>query len=488
MKRLYQVLVLTIIAGLRMATPAVAQDQPVQSGPFTLQQCIDYALQNATAAKNATLDEEIAAARVKETVGIGLPQINGTATITHNTKLQRFFTAYSPQGGLIDVGKNPGLNNGDVLAAPNVFQLKSSGDVSLSVNQIIFNGSYIVGLQASKAYKDLSYRANIQTKEQIIQQVTKAYYGVLINRERSQLFTSNIARVDTLLRNTRALNQNGFAEGIDVDRIRVTLNNLTTERDKFENLNLLSIEMLKFQMNYPMSESIEIAGTINEIEIDTALLNNEGWDYKNRPDYKVLEANKRLQELNIKNLRANSLPSLSAFANLGMATQSSDVKSLFQTNTDISSASDTVRAIFGADKWYDYSMIGVRLNVPIFTGLQNTRKVQQQRLELQKINNNVTMMKSSIDLETRQASLTFDNALKTLSAQKENMELASNVARITKIKYQQGVGSNLEVVDAEDSLRQAQTNYYNALYDVVISKVDLDKAYGKIVIPPTQTK
>ena len=483
MKRLYQFLV--VLVGFAYASGVQAQDSTPTA--FTLEQCIDYALKNAASAKNATLDEEIAQARVKETVGIGLPQINATGTINQNQKLPRFFSQYSSQGGFIPVGQNPGIKDGDVVAAENFFQLRSSGDLSLNITQIIFNGSYIVGLQASKAYKELSVKANAQTKEQIIQQVTKAYYGVLINKERSELFASNIGRVDTLLRNTKALNENGLAESIDVDRIRVTLNNLIAERDKFSNLNLLSVELLKFQMGYPMNESIDVAGAIEDIVIDTTLAGyDENWDFKKRSDYQLLEANRKLQELNIKNLRANALPSLAAYANLGISTQSTSIGSLFQTNTSRSGWSDTARAVYGADKWYDYSSFGVRLTIPLFSGLQNGYKIRQQRLELAKINNNKRMMESSINLETKQNSLIFTNAVKTLQAQRENMELAGNVARITKVKYQQGVGSNLEVVDAEDSLRQAQTNYYNALYDLVIAKVDLDKAYGKLTV--TETK
>ncbi|HNA10963.1 MAG TPA: TolC family protein, partial [Cyclobacteriaceae bacterium] len=147
-KRLY--LIIAIGAGLITTQRAVAQDQPASSGQtFTLQQCIDYALENGVLTKNAKLDEQIAESKVRETVGIGLPQISANASVTHNEKLPRFFTTYTGPGGFIDLSAVPGIKVGDVVAAENFFQLKSSGDVGLSVNQIIFNGSYIVGLQAS---------------------------------------------------------------------------------------------------------------------------------------------------------------------------------------------------------------------------------------------------------------------------------------------------------------------------------------------------
>ena len=125
-------------------------------------------------------------------------------------------------------------------------------------------------------------------------------------------------------------------------------------------------------------------------------------------------------------------------------------------------------------------LVGVKLNVPLFSGLQRHYQIQQAKLDMMKIENGFSSMKSGIDLEIRQASISYRNALKSLEAQKENMELASNIARVTKIKYEQGVGSNLEVVDAESSLKEAQINYYDALYEALIAKVDLDKAYGKL--------
>ena len=460
------------------ATAQVSDVGRAVGTPFSLQECIDFALENSVNALNATLDEQIAAARVKETVGIGLPQVSGTASLVHNQKLQRFFGTYNDaaDGFSFFPAGIPGAQNGDVLAAENFFQLRSSGDLGLSINQLIFNGSYIVGLQAANTYKELSQKTTDQTTEQIVEQVTKAYYSVLINKERMELFDANIARVDTLLRNTRALNISGFAEKIDVDRIQVNLNNLMTERDKFANMNALGLALLKFQMNYPMEQPIEVEGSIKEVQFDPIEpLNGADWDYANRAAYREMEVNRKLQELNIKNLYAEALPSISAFAGLGYSTQSNGVGGLFVTESNVSD-SDLV----GPDKWYNYSQFGLRLNVPIFGGLQRTYKIQQEKLTLMKLENGFKSLESLIDLEIQQSFLTFDNAQKSLASQEENMELAESIARVTKIKYEQGVGSNLEVIDAENSLRNAQTNYYNALYDAIVAKVDLDKAKGEL--------
>lgn len=445
---------------------------------FTLEQCIEYALSNGISAQNSVIDEQIAQARVKEIVGLGLPQVSGSASVTHNQKLQRFFGMYPGDDAEFSFFGGPvaGAQIGDVLAAENFFQLKSSGNMGLSVNQLIFNGSYIVGLQAANAFKDLAVKNSDQTREQVVEMVTKAYYTVLINKERLALFDANIARVDSLLRNTRALNQSGFAEKIDVDRIQVTYNNILTERDRFANINELGVALLKFQMNYPMDQPLQIAGDIQEMIIDPSVSQvSDDWDYKNRADYRVLQANHTLQKLNIKNKYAETLPSLSAFASLGYATQSNGIGGIFKTESAVEDLGQV-----GPDKWYGYSQFGVSLNVPIFTGLQRNYQIQQEKLSLLKIENGFKALESQIDFEIQQSSLNFENAIKSLEAQQANMDLAENVARVTKIKYEQGVGSNLEVIEAENSLRNAQTNYYTALYEAIVARVELDKARGEL--------
>src|SRR5687768_11253654 len=482
MKRVFIFLIITL------AVPALTRAQNGESSKLTLEQCIDYALENSINIKNAVLDEQIADARVKETRGIGLPQIDASVGLLHNQKLPRFFAQYfTPEPGqqsFFDLSGVPGIQDGDVVAMQNFFQLKSSGNAAININQILFNGSYLVGLKAASAYRELSIRTSRQSKEQTIQQVTKAFYGVLINKDRMNLFDNNIARVDSLLKTTQALNKNGFAEGIDVDRIQVTLNNLMAERDKFYNLQELALHLLKFQMNYPLEQPLDVTGDIASLQVDESVLRSYAlnWDYTQRSDYALLEANRNLQSLDVRNKFSTALPSLSAFANLGYSTQSPNIGGIFRTETKgVESTPD-----YGPDKWYSFSSFGVNLNIPIFSGLQRSYRLQQAKLNLMKIENNFVSLKSAIDLEVKQAAISYLNAIKSLESQRANTALAENIARITKIKYEEGVGSNLEVIEAESSLKEAQTNYYNALYDALIAKVDLDKAYGKLM--PQQTE
>ena len=471
MKPRYLILSILMIGAIATA----AQDQ---GKAFTLDECIQYALENSPTVKNATLDEQIADARVKETRGIGLPQVDGSVALQHNQKLQRFFMQYNPDGpSFFDLSGVPGIQPGDVVSAQNFFQLKSAGNAQLSITQLLFNGSYLVGLQAAAAYRDLSVKSSVVTKETVRESVTKAYYNVLINKDRIKLFDINIGRVDSLLKTTQALNKNGFAEAIDVDRIQVTANNLKTERDNFFNLQELGLQLLKFQMNYPMDQSIDVAGDISSLGIDENLLNQYSaeWDYQQRSDYRLLESNRKLQELNLKNKYAASMPTLAAFGNLGYSTQSPDIGGLFKTESAVEDGAE-----LGPDKWYPFSSFGVSLSVPIFSGLQRTYQVQQARLALKKVDNDFTSLRAAIDLQIKSAAISYQNAMNSLRSQEANRKLAENVARVTKIKYEQGVGSNIEVIDAESSLKQSQINYFDALYAALVAKVDLDKAYGKL--------
>jgi outer membrane protein len=477
MKRLYQTLFLILIVPLWTN----AQDATTTATPssFSLDDCIKYALENTVDIKNARVDEQIADSKVKETIGIGLPQVDGSVGIQHNPKLPRFYSQYDPDqdAAFGDLSSIPGIQPGDLIALPNFFQQPSAGTAGITINQLLFNNSYLVGLKASDTYQSLSRKATQQTQIQVIENVAKAYYAVLVSNERIALFDNNIARVDSLLRTTRAMNENGFAEAIDVDRTQVTLNNLKTERLIFINTQRLSLGLLKFQMNFPMDQDLPISGKLEDLKINENLFTEyeQGWDYKDRIEYKILDTQKRLQELEIKNRFSQSTPSLVAFANLGYSTMSPNVGGLFKTESSVEKTDS-----YGPDSWYPYSTLGVTLNIPIFSGLQRSARLQQSKLELVKIENQYSSLKQAIDLSIQQNTIEYKNALESLGSQRENMNLADRVAKVTKIKYEQGVGSNIEVTDAENSLRAAQINYYGALFDAILAKINLERAYAKI--------
>ena len=361
-----------------------------------------------------------------------------------------------------------------MYGATNFFQLQSNGDVNLSATQLIFNGSYIVGLQAARTYRKLSKKQKDYTQSELKAAVAKAYFTVLINEERLLLYTSNLERMETLFNETQELYNSGFAEKIEVDRLKVTLNNARTQKSNYESLSDLSMKLLKFQMNYPLDEPLELEGSISDFVNGEIQNVPQDFDLNNRSDYQTVVTNKELEELNLKNIYATGLPVIEAYGTLGASTQSGSFGGLFRQESNFDGASGV-----GPDRWYSYSVIGLRLNWPLFTGLQRNYQVQQKKVEIKKLENTLSQFETQVRVEVEQQGILLTNANENLSIQRENMELAQSIFDISEIKYKEGVGSSLEVVNADNELKEAQTNFFNALFDAVIAKIDLTRAIGE---------
>lgn len=438
---------------------AIAQAQ--SDTAMSLKQCIDYAMLHSATVSNAKLDEYIAAAKIGETRAIGLPQINGTASVVDNPELKPIF--FKGNNDFLRPSGSYTGNPNEAIPVPNIFQLRSSGEASITATQLIFNGSYLVGLKTTKTYAELATKATQKAAIDVVESVKKAYYMVLINKERLKSLDDNMARLDSVYKQTLALNKNGFVEKLDVSRLEVRRLNLTTEKQKFENLAALSLALLKFQMGMPTNQNISPIGSIEELKnmvgqnADITTI-----DYSQRVEYGLLETQKKLNIQNLNYINSGYMPSLAAFGTYGYTRSDVKFMNLFQK------------------QWFSYSMIGLSLNVPIFDGFSKYYRAQQAKLEIKKLDNNIDNLRKAIDLQTTQSSITYINALKTLETQTQNITLSKEIARVTKIKYQEGVGSNIELVNAEADLKDAETNYYDSIYQVLVAMVDYQKSIGKL--------
>ncbi len=449
MKRisLLRISALLTLAGLLGSLPTPAQT------PYTLQAAVEYAIKNNINIKNTQLDAKSAEARIGEIRAAGLPQVSANFGLTDNLIIQRAF---------LPAAFFPGSKPDDPPIAVQ-FGVKYAGNLGASVNQLIFSGSYLVGLQAAATYRELAQKNVTQSKVNIAEAVTKAYYSAQVAVERAKVLDLNIERLDTLMRDTRATFEAGFVEKIDVDRLEVQLNNLKTERQKVQNLIELSYMLLKFQMGMPLTDQIVLTDIVNESDTNNlpAPSSNEV-DYSKRVEYSVLNTQGELAKLDIKRIRSGYLPTVSAFASYGYNTGRNDFGDVF------------------SKKWFNNSAIGLNIQIPIFDGLTKKFQLQQAQITLDKLNQSRELLSQSIDLQMQQANITLTNSLETLATQQRNVDLAEEVVRVSKIKYQEGVGSNIEVINAESSLKEAQTNYFAALYDVLIAKVDLSKSRGEL--------
>jgi outer membrane protein TolC len=420
---------------------------------YTLREAVDYAVKNHVNIKNAQIDILNAEARVREIKGIGLPQVSGNVSYTNNLIIPRFFIPARTF--------DPTAAEGDVVAAE--FGVANSGQAGINLSQLVFDGSYLLGLKAADVYVDLPKKVLVQTKQQSAENVTKAYYGILVNEERMKILDLNIGRLDSLLRDTRALNGQGFVEKIDVQRLEVQLNNLKIEAKNVERLQDLSYANLKFQMGKKISEAITLTDKLADINMSELAPDVEQeFKYPNRIEYSILQTQDRLAELDLKNQKVGYLPRV-VFT--GGYNYTAGRPQFFDLITK---------------PWFNAANIGFAIQIPIFDGFQRKYKIVQSQNNLQKVKNSYELLENSIDLQVKQGQISLKNAYETLVEQKANMDLAKEIVRVSKIKYKQGVGSNLEVINAEIASKEAQTNYFTTLYNALIAKVDLDRALGKL--------
>jgi len=319
---------------------------------FSLKQAVDYAITHQVQVKNSQLDLQNANAKINEIKAMGLPQVNGSVALTNNIVLQRMFIPAKTF--------NPAAAEGELIAAK--FGVDNSGYANVTLSQLVFDGTYLLGLKASSVYKDLAVKSVTQSKQQVAENVTKAYYGILVNEKRLALLSLNVSRLDTLLKETRALNKQGFVEKIDVQRLDVQANNLRTELENVVRLQELSFSLLKFQMSYPMDEPIRLSETLDQVELSSFNLNQQGqFSYANRIEYSILQTQENLAELDVKSIKAGYLPRLLLNANYGY-------------NAGANAFGDLM-----TKQWFDNSAITVSLQIPIFDGYsKNTRRFNRR--------------------------------------------------------------------------------------------------------------
>ena len=434
-----------------IGTKAFAQQAPQDSTyRFSIQDCVNYAYTHQHDVMNAALDVKSANYKVKETIGQGLPQVSGAA-------------------GFQDYFKIPTtLIPGEFFNAPGTFIPLKFGvtyqsNLTLNVTQILFDPSYIVGLQASKTYKQLYERSYTRSKISTNVNVTKAYYQVLVSVEQIKLLDADIAQLKQQMDETAARNKQGFVEKVDVDRITVQYNSLVTNLENTKRLLVLNYQLLKFQMGMPIEYALILNDKLEDIQLNANVADTsaDSTVYRNRIEYNLLETQKRVNEFDLKNKKGQYLPKLTANGSYSASYQDNSFSNLYSTN-------------------YPSGYIGISLNIPIFTGGQHLNQVRKSQIAVLKSENDLDDAKKNVNLQINEARTYYINGLQTLNDQKKNMDLAAEVLRVSKIKYEQGVGSSLEVTQAQTALQDADNSYIQGLYDALVSKVDLDQAYGRI--------
>ncbi len=437
---------------------------------FSLDQAVQYALNNHNEVKKSLIAVEDAIYTSKEYKAIGMPKLNGKIDYNYfikiPTQILPDFLSPVVDGkllgyGLIQPNQLPPPTN---AGFPAQFGTKNNLTAGLELGALLFDGQFFVGLEAQRLLKELYVKQKDITNYQVKNNVIKAYLSILIAEKNKSLLLKNIANVETTLKEIKAINKAGFVEQLDVDRLELTLQNVRTELDKVDNLIELTKNLLKFQMGYPQEDPIQLTEDldmlVNRMKVDKSEL-DQNLSIQNRPEYPVMQTGLRLLDMKLKAIKAGYLPTVVGFGSYSYSLQRTN---LFDKNDN---------------KAFPTGVIGLNVNVPIFDGFDKSSKMQRTKLEISKAKLNISDFERGITLETQNAKTAMKNAFKSLENAERSLTLAQRIYDITQKKYKAGVGTSLEIVQAERDLYSAQSGEINALFGLISAKVDLDKALGK---------
>ena len=432
------------------------QAQTVETVVMNLDQCLEFAYEHNQQVIIANLERDASKAYVGEIMSEGLPQISADADYKKNLTIR---TTFIP-ARIFD----PTAGEDEFTTVQ--FGTPYEGALGINATQLVFDGSYFVGLQAAKTFKGLAEKDYIKTQIDVAEAVSKSYYSVLVNEEGLRLINANYQRLDSLYRETQIMFENGMAEKIDVNRTQVQFNNMQTNLQNQQRLLDFSKNTLKFQMGMPLETDLEIADKPSDLEMSILKDLVDEINYYQRIEYEQLIINQQLAELDLKNNKVQYLPNIELYFGIGMNAGTASTSDLFD---------------FSSVLWNDYQMVGFRASLPIFDGLRKAKLVQQNRIKLEQITHQFSYLERQINIEIKNSKSALLNSIDELKNQLENMKLAEEVYNISKIKYQEGVGSNYELTDADNAFKEAQSNYFNALLQALLSKVEYEKSIGVLL-------
>lgn len=437
---------------------------------FSVRQAVDYAKQNSIQVKNALLDIKIQQQVNREITSAAYPQLSGAVSLNHfpDVAVQSFpnFIAQGTYGVLENEGVKDGSGNsiispGDFGLIQAQFGTKYNASAGFDLSQLLFDGQVFVGLQARKTSIDF-YRKQVEVSEEMIKiNVQKIYYQLVVGRQQLNSIDANIERFEKLLSDTKEIFKNGFAERLDIDKVTVQLNNLKTEKTKLQNRLEAGNAGLKFLLNMPQKDKLVLTDSLTDDDIKNNVL-DQTYNYADRKEIQLLDIAQQLNKFNIKRYKLSYLPTVAAYGNYSKNAQRNEFN------------------FFNNGSWFTSSLIGLKISVPIFDGFAKDARIKQAKLAFEKSANNIERLKASIDNEAEQAKLLITSSIITMDNQRQNVQLAESVYNTTKIKFEQGLGSNQEIYNAQAELKVAQTNYYSSLYDAIIARIDFLAAAGKL--------
>jgi len=408
---------------------------------LSLEEAKDYALNYHPNVRLANIDVELAKQQIRERKSIGLPQINANAELLYNPIIQE---------GVIDFG-------GEEVKT--IFGRMHNFSAGVSIGQLAFDASYFVGLKLAEVYSNLTELEAQKTALDTQYDIEQTYLSALISTENIELLEKNLPTLERILFETAQLFENGFAESIETDRIKLSKSNIETQIRNLREQERLAIELLRFQMGYPTQEKIVLTDSIDTfMDFNIEYLDSLYFNSR-RIEYDILDKQKEINELQIDRTKAQFYPTLAGFAEYGWISQREKFFKFKET-------------------WSDNLVMGLSLNIPIYDGGMKRSQIQTTKLNLKKIAIGREVTKMGFDIEIKSALTNYQTALEEKLNQEKNLALAEKIYNTGLIKYREGLGSSLEVNSSESTFLQTQASYINSLYSLVLAKAELNKAYG----------
>lgn len=439
--------ILLLFTGILLMHSALGQDE-VRT--FSIEEAVQYGFENHNDMDIAANELERARQQMVEAKAIGIPQLS--AGVDYNYFIQlptslipaQFIDPTAPEGEFLELA----------------FGTKNNLTAQATLSTLIFDGTYLMALQASKKYIEMARVSLENQKVTLSNNIKKAYLPPLLLQENIKTIQRNIEILEQLYFETDEMYKAGFVEKLDVDKLALSVDNMKVlEKDLAKNY-AIALDALKVQMGYPIEEPISLTETIESLSeaLDEAALTIK-MDYNTRSEFRLLNHSKIMSELNVKRFKRGYWPSLSGFINYQQVIQGDDI-----FTDPISTPA---------------SVAGVSLSIPIFDGFMKKSKIQQAKLDVENVVYQQELLTNVIDFQLKSARDSYFNALDNVESRKKNLNLAETIFNTAQEKYKEGVGSSLEIIQAEQSLQDSQQNYLRALYDFVLAKIDVEIALGR---------
>jgi outer membrane protein TolC len=407
---------------------------------FSLQEAIDYALENNRTAKNAARDIDAAVKQKWETTATGLPQLNGSIDYQNQIK-QQFEAIDFDNDGIPDFGAPHGMT------------------ASANLTQKIFDGSYLVGLQSAKVFLEISKNTKIKTDLEVRKSVINAYGNVLLTEETIKVLERNISVLEKNLNETTKIFENGLEEEESVEQLQITLSGVRSNLGNTKRLKSIAYQMLNINLGVDINHPTQLTDNLETLAIQNIELNLLKIDENvtNTIDYKIADNDKKSKFLLLKLEKSKALPTLNASLN------GSYIANRFEFN------------YFDFNKsWIGTVTFGANLNIPIFSSLGRSAATQRARINLKKAEDNLAQTEQQLKLQIAEAKSNYKFAIEEYQNKKENLNLAQRIEQKNQTKFFEGIASSFELRQAQTQLYNSQQEYLQSMIEIINKKADLE--------------